>query len=98
MQFSISYSWMKSVSSLITFNLEILSWIDVDIEGNNLILSAKYSLINSVQQLPSELSQVHPNSVVHVSTRSFRCVWNVILLWEHFVQVMYGCLLVEMIA
>lgn len=37
----------------------------LDIEGNNLILSAKYSLINSAQQLPSELSQIHPNSVVH---------------------------------
>ncbi|CAN6577203.1 unnamed protein product [Malus baccata var. baccata] len=37
----------------------------LDIEGNNLILSAKYSLINSLQQLPSELSQVHPNSLVH---------------------------------
>nr|XP_017192432.1 rRNA biogenesis protein RRP5-like [Malus domestica]XP_028949064.1 rRNA biogenesis protein RRP5-like [Malus domestica] len=37
----------------------------LDIEGNYLILSAKYSLINSAQQLPSELSQIHPNSVVH---------------------------------
>ncbi|KAF3441966.1 hypothetical protein FNV43_RR15882 [Rhamnella rubrinervis] len=37
----------------------------VDIEGNNLILSAKFSLINSAQHLPSELSQFRPNSVVH---------------------------------
>ncbi|KAL5545605.1 hypothetical protein UlMin_005292 [Ulmus minor] len=37
----------------------------LDIEGNNFILSAKYSLIKSAQQLPLELSQIQPNSVVH---------------------------------
>lgn len=37
----------------------------LDTEGNNLILSAKHSLINSAPKLPSEVGQVHPNSVVH---------------------------------
>nr|XP_015898902.2 rRNA biogenesis protein RRP5 isoform X1 [Ziziphus jujuba var. spinosa] len=37
----------------------------LEIEGNHLILSAKYSLINSAQHLPSELSQIRLNSVVH---------------------------------
>lgn len=39
-----------------------------DIENNNLILSAKYSLINSAQQLPLEPSQVHPQTIIHVSS------------------------------
>ncbi|OMO51868.1 hypothetical protein CCACVL1_29542 [Corchorus capsularis] len=37
----------------------------LDIEGNNILLSAKYSLINSAEQLPSDISQIRPNSVVH---------------------------------
>ncbi|XP_004303371.1 PREDICTED: protein RRP5 homolog [Fragaria vesca subsp. vesca] len=37
----------------------------LDTEGNNLILSAKPSLLNSAPNLPSEVSQVHPNTVVH---------------------------------
>ncbi|XP_050380953.1 rRNA biogenesis protein RRP5 [Argentina anserina] len=37
----------------------------LDTEGNNLILSAKPSLINSAPKLPSEVSQVHPNTVLH---------------------------------
>ncbi|KAG6700889.1 hypothetical protein I3842_08G135300 [Carya illinoinensis] len=37
----------------------------LDIVGNNLVLSAKHSLINSSQQLPLDLSQIRPNSVVH---------------------------------
>ncbi|KAL5741947.1 hypothetical protein ACOSP7_028679 [Xanthoceras sorbifolium] len=37
----------------------------LDTEGNNLQLSAKYSLINLAQQLPSDASNIHPNSVVH---------------------------------
>ncbi|XP_021893902.1 rRNA biogenesis protein RRP5 isoform X2 [Carica papaya] len=37
----------------------------LDIEGNNLLLSAKNSLVNSAQDLPSDLSQIRPNSVVH---------------------------------
>ncbi|KAL3841171.1 hypothetical protein ACJIZ3_025762 [Penstemon smallii] len=36
----------------------------LDIEGNNLILSAKYSLVNSSQQLPVDIDQIHPHSVV----------------------------------
>ncbi|XVF75995.1 hypothetical protein PTKIN_Ptkin13bG0232000 [Pterospermum kingtungense] len=37
----------------------------LNIEGNNILLSAKYSLINSAEQLPSDISQVQPNTVVH---------------------------------
>ncbi|KAK9266592.1 hypothetical protein L1049_021657 [Liquidambar formosana] len=37
----------------------------LDVEGYNLVLTAKYSLINSAQQLPLDHTQVHPNSIVH---------------------------------
>ncbi|XWS56135.1 hypothetical protein CRYUN_Cryun09bG0060500 [Craigia yunnanensis] len=37
----------------------------LDIEGNNILLSAKYSLIYSAELLPSDISQIRPNSVVH---------------------------------
>ncbi|KAF7804182.1 rRNA biogenesis protein RRP5 [Senna tora] len=38
----------------------------LDIEGNNnLVLSAKSSLIKFAEQIPSDISQIHPNSVVH---------------------------------
>ncbi|KAL5070764.1 hypothetical protein RYX36_021651, partial [Vicia faba] len=37
----------------------------LDFKGNNMILSAKSSLIKYAQQIPSEISQMHPNSVVH---------------------------------
>ena len=43
----------------------------LDVEGNNVILSAKYSLINSAQQLPLDLTQIRPNSVVHVRNLIF---------------------------
>ncbi|KAJ6425727.1 hypothetical protein OIU84_026327, partial [Salix udensis] len=37
----------------------------LDIESNNLVLTAKYSLIKSASQLPSDLSQIRPQSIVH---------------------------------
>ncbi|XP_016442839.2 rRNA biogenesis protein RRP5 [Nicotiana tabacum] len=37
----------------------------LDVEGCNLILSAKHSLATSAQQLPLDVSQVHLNSVLH---------------------------------
>ncbi|EEF30787.1 programmed cell death protein, putative [Ricinus communis] len=37
----------------------------LDIENNNLVLSAKYSLVNSAHQLPSDLTEIHPQSIVH---------------------------------
>ncbi|KAK1282151.1 hypothetical protein QJS10_CPB22g01233 [Acorus calamus] len=37
----------------------------LDIEGGNLILSAKYSLICSAQQLPCDVADCIPHSVVH---------------------------------
>ncbi|KAK3019414.1 hypothetical protein RJ639_004664 [Escallonia herrerae] len=37
----------------------------LDVESSSLILTAKYSLINSAQQLPLDVSQVRPHSVLH---------------------------------
>ncbi|GFP79860.1 protein rrp5 homolog [Phtheirospermum japonicum] len=37
----------------------------LDIEGNNVVLTAKYSLVNSVQQLPVDISQIRTHSVMH---------------------------------
>ncbi|XP_066358816.1 rRNA biogenesis protein RRP5-like isoform X1 [Miscanthus floridulus] len=36
-----------------------------DIEGQNLVLSTKHSLINCANDIPSEISQMHPGVVVH---------------------------------
>lgn len=36
----------------------------LDTEGENLVLTAKYSLVNSSQQLPLEISQISPYSIV----------------------------------
>ncbi|GAB2295441.1 hypothetical protein Dimus_029608 [Dionaea muscipula] len=37
----------------------------LDVEGNNLVLTAKYSLIHARQQLPSDTTQMCPQSVIH---------------------------------
>lgn len=37
----------------------------LDIDGQNLILSAKHSLINSANDIPSEISQMHAGAVFH---------------------------------
>ncbi|GMP76051.1 hypothetical protein CsSME_00032894 [Camellia sinensis var. sinensis] len=37
----------------------------LDAESNNLILTAKYSLIKSAKQLPAEVSQICPHSIIH---------------------------------
>ncbi|XP_027363474.1 rRNA biogenesis protein RRP5 [Abrus precatorius] len=37
----------------------------LDVKGNNLVLSAKSSLIKYAQQIPANISQIQPNSVVH---------------------------------
>lgn len=42
-----------------------------DIEGNNLVLTAKYSLIKSIHELPANVSQLQVHSVVHVSLLLF---------------------------
>ncbi|KAJ9541321.1 hypothetical protein OSB04_027827, partial [Centaurea solstitialis] len=36
----------------------------LDVENKNLILTAKYSLVNAAQQLPADAAQVYPHSVV----------------------------------
>ncbi|KAL2897412.1 rRNA biogenesis protein RRP5 [Bienertia sinuspersici] len=37
----------------------------LDIEGNNIVLSAKYSLIHAVPQLPADITQITLNSVIN---------------------------------
>lgn len=37
-----------------------------DTEGQNLVLSAKHSLINTANDIPSEISQMQAGAVVHV--------------------------------
>ncbi|XP_057982836.1 rRNA biogenesis protein RRP5 [Malania oleifera] len=44
---------------------EFVQLLVLDVEGNNLILSAKHSLIKSAQQLPLDLSQIRQHSIVH---------------------------------
>ena len=53
-------------------NMEYFLFI-LDIDGNNLALSSKYSLIKLTEELPSDISQLQPNSVVHVSN----CVFEI---------------------
>ncbi|XP_004514152.1 rRNA biogenesis protein RRP5 [Cicer arietinum] len=45
------------------FNFDQL--LVLDFRGNNIILSAKSSLIKYAQQIPADIIQMHPNSVVH---------------------------------
>ncbi|KAJ0028110.1 hypothetical protein Pint_36333 [Pistacia integerrima] len=53
------------MKSVIKPGYEFDQLLVLDIEGNSLLLSAKYSLINSGQQLPSDVSHIHPHTVVH---------------------------------
>ncbi|KAM0952074.1 putative suppressor of forked, tetratricopeptide-like helical domain superfamily [Dioscorea sansibarensis] len=53
------------LKSLLTPGYEFDQLLVLDNEGNDLILSAKYSLIKSAPDIPSDISQVHPSSVVH---------------------------------
>ncbi|CAK9145936.1 unnamed protein product [Ilex paraguariensis] len=57
------------LSALMTSSLkqgyEFDQLLVLDIEGSNLILSAKHSLINSAQKLPVDVTQVRPHLVVH---------------------------------
>ncbi|XP_044501490.1 rRNA biogenesis protein RRP5 [Mangifera indica] len=53
------------MKSVIKPGYEFDQLLVLDIEGNNLVLSAKYSLINSAQQLPSDVSHIHLHTVVH---------------------------------
>ncbi|KAH7661832.1 Nucleic acid-binding proteins protein [Dioscorea alata] len=53
------------LKSLLRPGYEFGQLLVLDNEGNDLILSAKYSLIKSAPDIPSDISQVHPSSVVH---------------------------------
>ncbi|KAJ8754493.1 hypothetical protein K2173_005654 [Erythroxylum novogranatense] len=50
--------------SLLKPGYEFDQLLVLDIESDKLILSAKHSLINSAQELPSDFSQIHPHSIV----------------------------------
>lgn len=53
------------MKSVIKPGYEFDQLLVLDNDSSNLLLSAKYSLINSAQQLPSDASHIHSNSVVH---------------------------------
>ncbi|KAF2548356.1 hypothetical protein F2Q70_00023584 [Brassica cretica] len=55
----------KMMMSLLRPGFELDKLLIIDIEGNNLALSSKYSLIKLAEELPSDISQLQPNSVVH---------------------------------
>ncbi|KAL0900332.1 hypothetical protein Bca101_084293 [Brassica carinata] len=55
----------KLMMSLLRPGFELDKLLIIDIEGNNLSLSSKYSLIKLAEELPSDISQLQPNSVVH---------------------------------
>ncbi|KAF5737374.1 protein RRP5 isoform X2 [Tripterygium wilfordii] len=54
-----------SIKSVLKPGYEFDQLLVLDIESNNLILSAKYSLVNSAQDIPSDPSQIRPQSVIH---------------------------------
>lgn len=56
----------SDVFQIANFASGFLTPCPADIEGQNLVLSAKHSLINSANDIPSEISQMHPGAVVHV--------------------------------
>ncbi|WZY95790.1 rRNA biogenesis protein RRP5 [Brassica napus] len=55
----------KLMMSLLRPGFELDKLLIIDIDGNNLALSSKYSLIKLAEELPSDISQLQPNSVVH---------------------------------
>ncbi|CAL9220483.1 unnamed protein product [Arabidopsis halleri] len=55
----------KVIMSLLRPGYELDKLLVLDIEGNNLALSSKYSLIKLAEELPSDFNQLQPNSVVH---------------------------------
>uniref|UniRef100_A0A1J3HSM0 rRNA biogenesis protein RRP5 n=1 Tax=Noccaea caerulescens TaxID=107243 RepID=A0A1J3HSM0_NOCCA len=55
----------KLMMSLLRPGYELDKLLIIDIEGNNLTLSSKYSLIKLAEELPSDFSQLQPNSVIH---------------------------------
>ncbi|AAG51058.1 rRNA biogenesis protein, putative, 3' partial; 75505-85642, partial [Arabidopsis thaliana] len=55
----------KLIMSLLRPGYELDKLLVLDIEGNNMALSSKYSLIKLAEELPSDFNQLQPNSVVH---------------------------------
>lgn len=53
------------LKSVLKPGIELSELLVLDIEGNNLILSAKYSLIHSIPQLPADITQISLNSVIN---------------------------------
>ncbi|CAH8356759.1 unnamed protein product [Eruca vesicaria subsp. sativa] len=55
----------KLMISLLRPGFQLDKLLVIDIEGNSLTLSSKYSLIKFAEELPSDFSQLQRNSVVH---------------------------------
>ncbi|GMH18742.1 hypothetical protein Nepgr_020583 [Nepenthes gracilis] len=53
------------MKSLLKPGHEFPELLVLDIEGNNLVLTAKFSLIQAAQELPLDYMQIHPHSVIH---------------------------------
>ncbi|KAF5188525.1 rRNA biogenesis protein RRP5 [Thalictrum thalictroides] len=54
-----------SIKSILKPGYKFDQLLVLDFDGNNLVLSAKYSLINSAKELPADATQFDPNSVIH---------------------------------
>lgn len=54
-----------SLKSLLKPGYKFDNLLVLDLDGLNFILSAKHSLINSANQIPSDISQIQPHTVVH---------------------------------
>ncbi|XP_020589547.1 rRNA biogenesis protein RRP5 isoform X2 [Phalaenopsis equestris] len=56
---------VASLRSLLRPGFAFDQLVVLDIDGSNLILSAKYSLVHFVEDIPSDITHMHPLSVVH---------------------------------
>lgn len=59
-----------------------------DIESKKLVLSAKYSLINSAHQLPSDISFINPQSIIHVTIFGHAWLLIMLLVLENFLRIL----------
>ncbi|XP_010557958.1 PREDICTED: rRNA biogenesis protein RRP5 isoform X2 [Tarenaya hassleriana] len=55
----------KLMKSVVRPGYEFKKLLVLDIEGKNLVLSSKHSLLKSAEEIPSNASQLQPNSVIH---------------------------------
>ena len=84
---------MKAAKGLVflTFSLWLIYspfYVNADIESNKLVLSAKYSLINSAHQLPSDISHINPQSIIHVIILGLAWPFIMLLFLITFLQIL----------